>query len=157
MNKAFYIIVAILVAAFLAYWLLGNYRNQSDTGTVPTESTQEQGSSSQSTDSQSPSEPSSTEQAPEAAAETVVTYTDDGFSPDSIEITAGTKVVFINQSSRSMWVASDPHPIHSDDSAFDSRVGVGRGESYSYTFTRSGRWGYHNHLRTNDGGTVTVK
>lgn len=88
--------------------------------------------------------------------ETIVSYTDSGFLPRTITIKRGDTVTFKNESAHSMWVASDPHPVHTNYVAFDALRGYRPGETYSFTFTRSGTWGYHNHLRAGDTGTVVV-
>jgi plastocyanin len=56
-----------------------------------------------------------------------------------------------------MWVASDPHPIHTDYSAFDAKQGIAPGDTYSFTFTKTGNWGFHNHLNPSATGTITVQ
>lgn len=86
-----------------------------------------------------------------------VTYNESGYSPAKITIKKGTKVTFVNNSSRSMWTASDPHPVHTDHSDFDPRKGSGRGDSYSYSFNESGTYNYHNHLFTSHRGSVVVE
>ena len=83
-----------------------------------------------------------------------VTYTDSGFAPDSFVVTAGTTVTFIDQSDNTMWVGSDPHPVHTDHSAFDQRQ---TGNSYSFTFTETGTYNYHNHMFPTHTGVVIVE
>ena len=83
-----------------------------------------------------------------------VTYTDSGFAPDSFVVTAGTTVTFIDQSDNTMWVGSDPHPVHTDYSAFDQ---LKTGESYSFTFTETGTYNYHNHMFPTHTGVVIVE
>lgn len=92
-----------------------------------------------------------------AISSVTVTYTNTGFSPSRIEIQKGQTVIFKNESSQGMWVGSDPHPLHTDYSAFDSRKAVNSGQSYSFTFDRTGTWGYHNHSNSAHRGTVVVK
>ncbi|MEX0652420.1 MAG: hypothetical protein WD153_03105 [Candidatus Paceibacterota bacterium] len=97
----------------------------------------------------------------------VVTYTDDGFSPAEIEIQKGDTVRFENKSSDRMWVGADIHPTHSlypvkssDDclgSSFDQCRASVAGESWEFTFDEVGDWRYHNHTRASKRGTVTVK
>lgn len=87
---------------------------------------------------------------------TVVTYDSKSFSPASVTIEVGDTVTFTNTGSGSMWVGSDPHPNHTDLPAFDSLKGLKKGESYSFTFTKAGSWGYHNHLSSSHKGTVVV-
>ncbi len=86
----------------------------------------------------------------------IVSYDDSGFSPDFITVPLGTTVEFINNSGRSLWVNSAPHPDDGLDMEFNSRMGFGPGESYFYTFNKAGKWTYHNHLRPQDVSTVTV-
>ena len=43
-----------------------------------------------------------------------ITITASGVSPKDVQITAGTRVLFVNSDSRSHNMASDPHPEHTD-------------------------------------------
>jgi plastocyanin len=87
----------------------------------------------------------------------VITYTDTGFSPNSITIKQGSVVKFVNNSQKMMWVASSPHPAHTDYPGFDELTGVAKGESFSFTFDKVGIHKYHNHLSPKDFGSVTVE
>jgi plastocyanin len=123
-------------------------------------------------------EPEETTSAPEDAVvrdlediktpdEVIVSYNDAGFSPKTITIEEGDMVTFVNSSSRNMWVASNIHPTHNeypeesnDDclgSTFDACRGVPSGESWSFVFSISGEWGYHDHLNASRTGTVVVE
>jgi plastocyanin len=97
-----------------------------------------------------------------------VKYNSDGFEPKEITVTKGTKVTFINNSDIPLWVASDPHPEHTDYPEFDTPRALGRlpqqGENFSFTFDKVGTWRYHNHTASGDGtdtgvhpGTIIVK
>lgn len=99
----------------------------------------------------------STEQSSPVAprVETVtVTYTDNGFSPQSTQIVKGSVVNFVNKSSIPLWVASDPHPGHTDYPEFDVVYGRDRypvmGENFSFTFEKVGTWEYHSHTASGD-------
>ncbi len=87
---------------------------------------------------------------------TVITFTNEGFSPKQIEIKAGQSVRFINNSSLGMWVASNPHPTHEIYSELNEGKTVGRGGYYDFTFNKVGSWGYHNHVAPSKGGVVIV-
>jgi plastocyanin len=89
--------------------------------------------------------------------EVFVTYTNSGFSPRTITINRGQTVRFVNNSSRNMWVASDPHPTHTIYPEFDSKRGVVSGSHYEFTFNRVGTWNYHDHLNASMTGTVIVR
>ena len=111
--------------------------------------------------SRTPSQPAVTEtatvttQTPQASP--TITYDSSGFSPATITVGVGEAVTFVNQSSRAMWIASNPHPIHTGLAGFDAKKGIGNGESFSFRFTKAGEFGYHNHLNLSDTGTVVVE
>lgn len=85
-----------------------------------------------------------------------VTFTQDGFVPKEITVTSGTTVIWTNKTNNPMWVASDPHPSHTDLKGFDEREIVYTHATYQYTFTAPGKWKYHNHIIPSYRGTVEV-
>ncbi len=103
------------------------------------------------------------------AATHTITYSDQGFSPSSLSVKVGDTVTFMNQSSRTMWAASDAHPTHTQydgtslqqhcatGTSFDECKAAANGGSYSFTFTKAGTFNYHNHVRAADNGTIVVK
>lgn len=80
-----------------------------------------------------------------------------GFSPQVLRIKKGDTVTFKNQSSLPLWVASNPHPLHSDLSGFDSKKSLQKGEMYMFTFNRIGSFGFHNHVHVSHKGTIIVE
>lgn len=94
-----------------------------------------------------------------------VTYTDSGFSPSTLTIKKGDTVMFKNTASDTMWVASNPHPIHNGypttggciSSTFDSCGNISPGQSWSFEFHIVGAWRYHDHLNPSEGGTIIVQ
>ena len=97
--------------------------------------------------------------------ESVITYTDAGYSPSALEIKMGETVTFKNESQQSMWPASAMHPTHQEypttggclGSAFDACMGVQPGDTWSFKFDIAGNWKYHDHLIPKNFGAVTVK
>ena len=83
----------------------------------------------------------------------------------------GDMVVFKNQSSAKMWVASAMHPTHivyggtslqahcpdNENNAFDQCQSNSSGESWEFTFNKSGEWGYHNHSSAQHFGKIIVR
>ncbi len=100
----------------------------------------------------------------------IIAYTDQGFSPKSVNVSLGTTITFVNQSSKEMWVASAKHPDHTvysgtslsqhcpdtTNASFDGCVAVSSGNSFSFTFNKEGEWKYHNHVDATQFGTVIV-
>lgn len=97
----------------------------------------------------------------------IIVYTNQGFSPKTIAINVGDAVTWINNSSRNMWVASAIHPTHNEyteeadtdcgGSSFDACIGIAVGESWSFTFNKTGSWNYHDHLNSPRTGTIEVE
>ncbi len=101
----------------------------------------------------------------------IITYTDSGFSPQVLTIKAGTIVVFLNESSRDFWPATDVHPTHQvypgsdirkcfsekSEEIFDACEPIKPGASWWFTFNHKGRWNYHDHLNPSFTGTIVVE
>lgn len=86
-----------------------------------------------------------------------VEYGPSGFVPATITVKKGTAVLFVNKSGVKMSVASNPHPTHTDYPEFDQYKTDARGkDEFVFTFEKVGSWGYHNHAKSSDGGTVVV-
>lgn len=90
-------------------------------------------------------------------AAAVIEYNDTGFSPQNVTIKSGEVVEFKNVSSGGMWIASAPHPLHTDYPEFDAKKEYKKGESYFFTFEKTGTWKFHNHLDPTRFGSVTVQ
>ncbi len=104
----------------------------------------------------------------EAAASATVTYDGSSYFPASVTIKQGGSVTFTSTAGN-MWVASGPHPAHTGYSGtsrsehcavgyagaapFDQCVA---GTTYTFTLNKVGTWPYHNHIKTDAYGSVTV-
>jgi plastocyanin len=86
-----------------------------------------------------------------------IIYTNSCYSPANRTIKKGDTIIFVNNSSRNMWPASDNHPSHTLYSEFDAKNDIAPGGAYSFTFTKTGVWGYHDHSKPNCEGTITVQ
>lgn len=155
MNKGVIIgiVVAVLVVAGGVFALTNKDDNKDDTGSTPT-------TSNTSTDSQS-STPSnenssnSTSNTDQNAAATI-TYTSSGFSPATLTVKSGTVVTVKNNSSDPLQFSSDPHPQHTDNTELNMSV-LAAGKSGTFTVTKMGTWGYHDHLNSSMTGTIDVQ
>jgi|GEM_PF-3184169 len=88
----------------------------------------------------------------------IVTYTDSGFIPPVVEVTAGGSVTFINSSSKPLWVTSENHPTAKAQiyRGFDQGKSVPSGGTYIFNFTQVGVWGYKNLNLGDHLGAVSV-
>lgn len=82
-----------------------------------------------------------------------IDLTDKGFVPETVTIRVDTPVRFINKSKGPMWIASTPHPYHTDLPGFDQSASA---SAYFYTFTKVGIWKFHNHMNPKIVGQVVV-
>ena len=79
-----------------------------------------------------------------------------GFTPNAMTVAPGTKVTWIALDGSQPFIASNPHPLHTDQTGLQSGT-LGMGETFSHTYTQTGAWGYHNHNATSQTGIVTVQ
>ena len=100
-----------------------------------------------------------------------VVYTDSGFSPSNLTIKVGDTVTWKNQGSSGMWIGSAMHPTHmvysgtdlkshcpdTANTSFDECKADQPGTSWSFTFTKTGSFGYHNHVNSSKFGKVVVE
>lgn len=93
----------------------------------------------------------------EAVEGQAVTFDGSGYSPNELTVKTGGAVTFKNESDQPMWPASNVHPTHTLYSGFDPQRQINPGEEWSFTFTRAGTWGYHDHLQPNITGTIKVE
>ncbi len=74
-----------------------------------------------------------------------VKVTSDGFEPQIIKVSKGTKVTWVNEDDQVHQVASDPHPTHTNLKNLDSGE-MEKGITYSFTFNDKGSFTYHDHI-----------
>ena len=93
---------------------------------------------------------------PKAEVATTITYSNDGFSPGEITVEANQTIKVINQSSSTLDFSSDPHPTHTNNPELN--VGdIVPGESATFTISKAGNWGFHNHYAPSHHGMAVVK
>lgn len=85
-----------------------------------------------------------------------VSITSSGFSPSVINIKKGMTVVFTNNDSSPHWPASNPHPMHTDFPAFNSKPGIPPGGTYSFTTDAVVSFGFHDHLYPSLKGQINI-
>ena len=84
------------------------------------------------------------------AATKGVDITRAGFTPNKVTIEFGDTVTWTNKD-------SGAHQVLADQLAFPTSPVLAQNQTYSYTFTKSGSFGYRDALNTNRRGTVVVR
>jgi plastocyanin len=164
------ILIGIIVILVL---IVGGYFLFTHKASAPTEATPVAQVTPTTDTTQAPAAATDSGIAPPASKKVTITYTDSGFSPKSVSVTAGTEITWINKSSSGMWVASNPHPVHTgydgtsvsehcvsgaptSANTFDECTLGGNGAAFTFTANKVGSWGYHNHANHDMTGTVVV-
>ncbi len=86
----------------------------------------------------------------------LVSYTDAGFSPATLEITRGSSVKWTNNSSRAMRIDTTDLIDRQPTNELGQSATVGKGGTYSFTFTKPYVYGYANQNNPKDKGVVVV-
>ena len=166
MKTLIWIIIIILIIGGV-YWFINRNKSESVINNTYNSSTNNQSTTTVNINTST----STATTTATVSKKVTITYTSSGFSPKSVAIKKDDTVVFVNQSSSGLWVASAFHPTHSvyDGTtlkehcaagavpSFDSCKNIAKGESYSFTFTKIGTWAYHNHSSTSYTGKIIVE
>ena len=101
----------------------------------------------------------------------VIRYTDGRYIPDTVHVSVGQEVVWVNEDrERLFWPASHIHPTHTvypgsdiqkcgtdeQEGIFDACEDLPHGAEYSFVFTKTGQWRFHDHINPQATGTVIV-
>ena len=86
-----------------------------------------------------------------------IVITEDGFTPESLTVSVGTTIKFVNSDTYWHWPASDPHPSHTFYSELDPKQPIKPGTVWEVTLSKAGTWGLHDHLAPYVIGSITVK
>jgi plastocyanin len=92
--------------------------------------------------------PASTSTTAATGSSKTITIQGYAFSPTTLSVPVGTKVIVTNRD-------SVPHTWTSDNGTFDSGT-LDQGQSYSFTFTTAGSYRYHCTVHPYMVGTVSV-
>lgn len=158
MNSKNYIFIgiAVIIIVFLGYFLVAGQQTKQDlSATNVDQEITNQFEVPSEQEENLPEEESSEESSDDEGL--IIEYTDSGFSPKTITVEEGEAVTWVNQSTKGMWVASAPHPAHTDYPGFDQKESGSRGEKYTFNFDQIGTWKYHNHVNPADTGTIVVE
>jgi len=96
-----------------------------------------------------PPSPSSASAATLAPADNTISIKDSVFTPNSLQVSVGTTVTWVNND-------TVQHTVTSDTSLFDSGP-IAPGAKFTYTFAQAGTFAYHCTLVKSMAATITVQ
>lgn len=140
--------IAIVVVA-LAIVGAGVYFWMRTSNTPATQTTPNNSSAETSNDADSPATETQTVSA-------TITYSDSGFAPETVTVKSGQTIAIKNESSTDVQFDSDPHPIHTTNEELNVEI-IEPGQVKTFTVTKSGTFGYHNHLNASQTGTIVIE
>ena len=85
-----------------------------------------------------------------------VVITSNGFEPSTLQVAPRTQVTWVNSDAAPHQIASNPYPEDNDVPGLKSGV-IQPKQVYSYMFTGSGNFGYHDELHPTTEGMIIVK
>lgn len=156
------LIIGVAVVALFAIGYFVYTQNTADDNKSPAETTADDQTSDSTTgnntdtDGDQPVDNGSTS----PPSPVVITYTDSGFSPSSVEVISGGEVTYVNNGDSQIQIGVDPHPSHTGNKEVSDGefvLTVPKGEKRTVKLTATGSVGYHDHLNSVDRGTIVVK
>ena len=96
----------------------------------------------------SPSTPPKTQEPATSTEESngaTIVFTDNGFAQQNYSVAAGQAVTVKNESSIAVEFSSDEHPTHRDNPELNMNA-LQPGQQESFTPSRTGEWGVHDHI-----------
>ncbi|MFA5134578.1 MAG: cupredoxin domain-containing protein [Patescibacteria group bacterium] len=88
--------------------------------------------------------------------ENTVWIVNGSFTPAVLTVEVGEKVTWVNKDEYVRRVASDPHPTGTNLPELESND-LNKDESFSFSFTEAGEWGYHDYLNPVKRGKIIVE
>lgn len=85
-----------------------------------------------------------------------IAYRDEGFTPKAVQVAVGHSVRIVNDSTIQLELAVGTHPAHDSDSELGVPV-LAPGESVVVKMEKVGVKYYHNHIRPDHTGSLTVE
>lgn len=82
--------------------------------------------------------------------------TSSGYEPKELTVKKGDIVLWTNESGEFHWPASDLHPTHGVYPEFDPLKPIASGDTWKFKFDKVGVFRFHDHIRANKVGTITV-
>lgn len=144
------IAVGVVIVALIVWGLTGRSADAPSTETTANTPAASSDSQSSTTDPDTPTD--STDAEPAAAT---ITFTNNGFNPSQLTVQKGAVITVKNESSEPVQFSSDDHPTHTKETEMNLQT-LQPGQSASFTITRVGTWGFHDHLDDSMTGTITV-
>jgi plastocyanin len=142
-NRIIIAVVVVIVIAGAAVWYM--VANPNKTAAPAASSNPSSSSSSNSTNNSTTQEIAAT-----------ITYNGDSFSVSNDKVKSGSSVKVVNSSDKELDFDSDPHPVHTDNTELNEGD-IAPGKSKTFTLTKTGTWGFHNHLDASQHGNITVE
>jgi len=88
--------------------------------------------------------------------ENTVWIVNGSFNPSVVTVKTGEKVTWINKDSIKRKVSAETNPATGSGTSFESTELL-KGDSYSFTFSQSGLWGYYDYLNPIKRGAIIVE
>lgn len=145
-NKIVWVVVALVAVALFGAAIYAVAANRS------TYKTEQNGKAESTTTNQSPQ--TNTQDKTDTSV-VRINFTDAGFAPANYTAKAGQVVEVKNASTMQLQFSSNDHPTHTEETELNLKV-LAPGETATFTPTKVGTWGFHDHIHDEFTGQLTV-
>lgn len=148
-----YVLVTVALLLLVGVGVYAFTSDADDTKPLtPTTSSDSGSQTSTETKSNTPATSTSSENVSTAT----ITFDGNTFSPSTITVKSGTTITLNNTSNVPVELSSADHPSHRDNPELNMRT-VSPRSSGTLTVTKTGTWGYHDHIDASKTGTIIVQ
>ena len=169
-TKVIYGIIAVVIVLIIAFFVFNKpdaTQTESETSNTNSEDTLDNEDTTVDTTPEATTNPPATQPDPPTGEPVVpdgndvavfeIAYDGKAFSPSQLTIKNGDVVIFMNNSDKSFWPASGPHPVHTNYPEFDAKKAIAPGQKFQFKFTKTGEWPFHDHLNSSVFGKIIVQ
>lgn len=148
-RNLIFVILVVVVLALSTFFLVNKKKDQLS------KTTGESTTTTSNSESQKSEEPGQNSQTPTVNSGVTITFSNSGFSPNTVRVGSGGTITVKNDSTNPLQFNSNPHPAHTDNAELNLGL-VEEGQAKSLTVTKPGTWGFHDHLDSSFKGSIIV-
>ena len=141
------IVIAVIAAILVTVGVIVAVALTQQTNAPASTQTTETGDTETQADTSAPSE--------DTAQQATITFTNTGFSPNTLTVKKGTTVTVVNSSDTDVQFSSDNHPTHRANPEMNM-MELSPGNKASFTANTVGTHGFHDHIDDSKTGTLIV-
>lgn len=89
----------------------------------------------------------------------IVIFNNGEVTPSCVKVSQGEEIKWLNAGDENIQIGADPHPVHTGNKEVSYGgfvLDMAPGEEKTFTISKVGKTGYHDHLNSSTGGAIIV-